>query len=214
MKPQDRWAEDKETWVGRSHLCSYINRKTKTGGGLQISLRGVPDLSESSLLQIGHKTSLTKLVTIPPIKSTSQIPPLARWIIVSRNLKEEAKDEPALGWDMKLSICSHKNISWYVELGRVGVLLLYYYIGPYGQSFEAQIHMRFFTRTVVHPHKKRVRSVSRREGGEALTESATSETLTSVWNYFRVSTCKRFFRVWYGWQFVDGVICGGFCSRV
>ena len=36
VKPQDRWAEDKETWVGRSHLCSYINQKTKTGGGLQI----------------------------------------------------------------------------------------------------------------------------------------------------------------------------------
>ena len=44
-----------------------------------------------------QKTSLTKLVTIPPIKSTSQIPPLARWITVSRNLKEEAKDEPASG---------------------------------------------------------------------------------------------------------------------
>ena len=95
-------------------------------------------------------------------------------------------------------------------MGGVGVLLLYYYIGPCGQSFEAQIHMRFFARTVVYPHKKRVRLVSRREGDKVLAESATSETLTSVWNYFRVSTCKRFFRLWYGWQFVDGVVCGGF----
>ena len=99
-------------------------------------------------------------------------------------------------------------------MGGVGLLLLYYYIGPCGQSFEAQIHMRFFTRTVVCPHKKRVRLVSCREGNEVLTESATSETLTSVWNYFRVSTCERFFRLWYGWQFVDGVVCGGFHFRV
>ena len=99
-------------------------------------------------------------------------------------------------------------------MGGVGVLLLYYYIGPCGQSFEAQIHMRFFARTVVYPHKKRVRLVSRREGDKVLTESATSETLTSVWNYFRVSTCERFFRLWYGWQFVDGVVCGGFHFRV
>ena len=34
---------------------------------------------------------------IRPIKSTSQIPSRARWITVSRNLKEEAKDEPVSG---------------------------------------------------------------------------------------------------------------------
>ena len=92
MKPQDRWAEDKETWVGRSHLYSILIGRQKQGEGYKFSLRGVPNLS-----QVGHKTSLTKLVTIRPIKSTSQIPPRGRRITVSRNLKEEAKDEPVSG---------------------------------------------------------------------------------------------------------------------
>ena len=76
---------------GRIPFVCDINRKTKTGGGLQISLRGVPDL-----LRIMHKTFLTKLVTIRPIKSTSQVPPRAV-LSCSRNLKEEAKDEPVSG---------------------------------------------------------------------------------------------------------------------
>ena len=76
---------------GRIPFVCDINRKTKTGGGLQISLRGVPDL-----LRIRHKTFLTKLVTIRPIKSTSQIPPRVV-LLFSRNLKEEAKDEPVSG---------------------------------------------------------------------------------------------------------------------
>ena len=95
MKLQDRWAEDKGIWVGRSHLYFVLIGKTKnrgSGGGLQTSLRGALGLP-----QIGRKTSLTKLVANRPIKSTSQIPPRARRVTVFRNLKEEAKDEPVSG---------------------------------------------------------------------------------------------------------------------
>ena len=85
VKLQDRWAEDKGIWVGRSHLYFVLIGKTKNRGGAL----GLP--------QIGRKTSLTKLVANRPIKSTSQIPPRARRVTVFRNLKEEAKDEPVSG---------------------------------------------------------------------------------------------------------------------
>ena len=49
VKPQDRWAEDKETWVGRSHLYSILIGRQKQGEGYKFSLRGI-----SSLSQIGH----------------------------------------------------------------------------------------------------------------------------------------------------------------
>ena len=81
---------------------------------------------------------------IRPIKSTSQIPSRARWITVSRNLKEEAKDEPVSGVGYEIIDLLTQKQSRCSELGRVGVLLLYYYIGPCGQYFEAQIDMRFF----------------------------------------------------------------------
>ena len=114
-----------------------------------------------------------------------------------------------LGWDMKLSICLYKNnrgMQNWVGWG------YYYYTTTLGRA--ANLLKLKFTCGFLHVqwfiHTKRERLVSRGEGDKFLTESATSETLTSVWDYFRVSTRKGFFRLWYGWQFVDGMVCGGF----
>ena len=90
MKSQDRWAEDKEVWVGRFHLCSHIIQKTKTRGGLHITLRGVPDSHEFGirlpLLNWSRTDRSSQLLKFILVRAT-----------VSRNLKEEAKDEPAPG---------------------------------------------------------------------------------------------------------------------
>ena len=90
MESQDRWAEDKEVWVGRFHLCSHIIQKTKTRGGLHITLRGVPDSHEFGIrlpsLNWSRTDRSSQLLKFIPGRAT-----------VSRNLKEEAKDEPAPG---------------------------------------------------------------------------------------------------------------------
>ena len=87
---RDRWAEDKEVWVGRFHLCSHIIQKTKTRGGLHITLRGVPDSHEFGirlpLLNWSRTDRSSQLLKFILVRAT-----------VSRNLKEEAKDEPAPG---------------------------------------------------------------------------------------------------------------------
>ena len=92
VKLQDRWAEDKGIWVGRSHSYFILIGEQKRGRATNFfegRTRFVTDWAQ--------ETSLTKLVTYRPIKSTSQIPPRARRDTVFRNLKEEAKDEPVSG---------------------------------------------------------------------------------------------------------------------
>ena len=38
VKPQDRWAEDKEIWAGGSHLYSILIEKQKQGEGYKFYL--------------------------------------------------------------------------------------------------------------------------------------------------------------------------------